>query len=224
MSETHLANRLFSLKALIAQAAQQASRSPASVRLTAVSKTQPNLPIEAALTCGLRIFGENRVQEAYTRWQARKPCFPDLELRLIGPLQTNKARDAVGLFDAVETLDRPRLARAIADASAHHGRQPELYVQVNIGNEPQKAGVSIQEADTFIENVSREYGLSVAGLMCIPPAADNPGTYFSALAEIAARNGISELSMGMSDDFEVAIAKGATRVRVGSLLFGDRPT
>ena len=199
-----------------------AGRDPSSVILTAVSKTQPDEALEAALAAGQRVFGENRVQEAQTHWAARRPAFPDLELRLIGPLQTNKAVEAVELFDVIETLDREKLAAALAAAMAKTGRRPRVLVQVNTGAEPQKAGVLPQDADALIASARDDYGLNLEGLMCIPPADDAPEPHFRLLAEIAARNGLSVLSMGMSGDYETAISNGATHVRVGSALFGER--
>ncbi len=208
--------------ARIAAAANSAGRDPASVALVAVSKTQPDDRIEAMLATGQRVFGENRVQEAEARWEMRRAGFSDLELRLIGPLQSNKAREAVALFDVIETLDRAKLAGALADASAKAGRAPRLYVQVNTGEEDQKAGVAPQEADAFIAAMRREYGFAIEGLMCIPPAEEPPGPHFALLAKIAARNGLAKLSMGMSADYEIAVLFGATSVRVGSALFGAR--
>lgn len=199
-----------------------ANRDGESVTLVAVSKQQPDDRIEAALAAGQRVFGENRVQEAQARWLPRRPRFADLKLRLIGPLQTNKAEDAVDLFDAIDVLDREKLARALADAAQKRGRSPELLIQVNTGEEPQKAGVLPAEADAFIDAARSIYGLPVRGLMCIPPVDEEPAMHFALLAKIAARNGLSELSMGMSDDFETAIRFGATQVRIGSALFGPR--
>ena len=209
--------------ARIAAAAKSAGRDPASIALVAVSKVQPDERIEAMLATGQRIFGENRVQEAQARWTARRAEHPDLELHLIGPLQTNKAKEAVALFDVVETLDRPRLAGALADAASKAGRTPRLYVQVNTGEEEQKAGVAPLEADAFVASVRRDYGLEPEGLMCIPPAGEPAGLHFALLAKIAARNGLAKLSMGMSADYEIAVLFGATSVRVGSALFGLRP-
>lgn len=174
------------------------------------------------LATGQRLYGENRVQEAQARWVERRARFPDLRLRLIGPLQSNKAHDAAALFDAIDSLDRPKLAKALAEAAQKLGRCPELLVQVNTGEEPQKAGVAPAEADAFIKAVRDEFGLPVAGLMCIPPADEEPAMHFALLAKIAARNGLATLSMGMSHDFETAIRFGATQVRVGSALFGNR--
>lgn len=188
----------------------------------AVSKQQPDDRIEAALAEGQRVFGENRVQEAQAHWAGKRARFADLRLRLIGPLQTNKSEDAVALFDAINSLDREKLARALADAAQKVGRCPEILVQVNTGEEPQKAGVAPLEADAFIKTARETYGLPVAGLMCIPPLEEEPAMHFALLAKIAARNGLRELSMGMSDDFETAIRFGATQVRIGSALFGTR--
>jgi pyridoxal phosphate enzyme (YggS family) len=206
--------------ARIAAAARSADRAPEDVTLVAVSKQQPEEKIDAMLAAGQRVFGENRVQEAQARWAARRA--PELKLRLIGALQSNKAADAVALFDAIDVLDRPKLAAALADAAQKAGRCPEMLVQVNTGEEPQKAGVVPQDADAFIAAATKEYGLPVVGLMCIPPADEEPAMHFALLAKIAARNGLEELSMGMSHDFETAIRFGATMVRVGSALFGSR--
>ena len=208
--------------ARIEAAARAAQRTPADVTLVAVSKQQPWEAIEPVLAAGQRVFGENRVQEAFARWAHLRPTYPDLELRLIGPLQSNKAEDAVCLFDVIETLDRPKLAAALADAAQKTGRTPRLYVQVNTGEEPQKAGVAPLEADAFIAAARKDYGLNIEGLMCIPPADEPPGPHFALLAKIAARNGLVRLSMGMSGDFETAIRLGATSVRVGSAVFGAR--
>ncbi|MBQ1543245.1 YggS family pyridoxal phosphate-dependent enzyme [Caulobacter sp. CCUG 60055] len=205
--------------ARIAAAARAAGRDPADVALVAVSKQQDWARIAPVAAAGQAIFGENRVQEATERWTGRRD---GLELRLIGPLQTNKAREAVGFFDVVETLDREKLAKALADEIQRAGRAPRLYVQVNTGEEPQKAGVAPREADAFIAAAGRVYGLEVEGLMCIPPEAEPAGPHFALLAQIAARNGLSRLSMGMSDDFETAIRFGATSVRLGSAVFGPR--
>jgi pyridoxal phosphate enzyme (YggS family) len=169
------------------------------------------------------VFGENRVQEARARWAARRAGFADLRLHLIGPLQTNKAEDAVALFDAIDSLDREKLAAALAEAAQRQGRCPDILVQVNTGEEARKAGVAPGEADAFIKAARESYGLPVKGLMCIPPADEEPAMHFALLAKIAAHNGLAELSMGMSEDFEAAIRFGATQVRVGSALFGGRP-
>jgi pyridoxal phosphate enzyme (YggS family) len=203
----------------IAAAAQAAGRDPADVTLTAVSKQQPWDRIAPVLAAGQTVFGENRVQEAAQRW-AERPG--GLELRLIGPLQSNKVRDALELFDVIETLDREKLAAVLAEATQETGRAPRLYVQVNTGEEPQKAGVKPGEADAFIDRCRDVHGLAIEGLMCIPPHDEPPAPHFALLAKIAARNGVSNLSMGMSADFETAVRFGATSVRVGSALFGDR--
>lgn len=189
--------------------------------LTAVSKTQSPEAVESALAGGQRVFGENRVQEAQGRWSDRRREIAGLELRLIGPLQTNKAEDAVALFDVIETLDRPRLAEALAAAGRRAGRLVRVLVQVNTGAEPQKAGVAPREADGLIRQ-ARDLGLVVEGLMCIPPADEAPGPHFALLRKIARRNALETLSMGMSADYETAIRFGATHVRVGSSLFGER--
>lgn len=187
-----------------------------------MSKTQGDEALEAALAAGQRVFGENRVQEAQGHWMVRRIALPDLELRLIGPLQTNKAVEAVELFDVIETLDREKLAIALAAAMKKTGRRPRVLVQVNTGAEPQKAGVLPAEADALIAAARDLHGLTVEGLMCIPPADAAPEPHFRLLAGIAARNGLSVLSMGMSGDYEAAISCGATHVRVGSALFGER--
>lgn len=189
--------------------------------LTAVSKTQSPEAIDAILAAGQRVFGENRVQEAQGRWTDRKAGLPDLELRLIGPLQTNKAAEALELFDVIETLDREKLARALARAAGVSGKTPRVLVQVNTGAEPQKAGVPADGVDALIL-VARDLGLVVEGLMCIPPVGADPAPHFDLLAGLARRNGLDVLSMGMSADYQAAIAAGATHVRVGSALFGER--
>lgn len=203
-------------------AAIAADRAGDSITLVGVSKQQSDDRIEAALAAGQRVFGENRVQEAQARWSERRARFSDLRLRLIGPLQSNKAEAAVALFDAIDVLDRPKLAAALAEASAKLGKRPEILVQVNTGEEPQKGGVAPAEADAVIRAARETYRLNVTGLMCIPPAEEEPAMHFALLAKIAARNGLRELSMGMSHDFETAIRFGATQVRVGSALFGGR--
>jgi PLP dependent protein len=205
--------------ARIARAAQAAGRAAEDVTLVAVSKMQPWEAVAPVLAAGQRVFGENRVQEAQARWAQRRG---EIELRLIGPLQTNKAAEAVAFFDVIETLDREKLARTLADEIQQQGRRPRLYVQVNTGEEPQKAGVTPAQADAFLAACRGAYGLEPEGLMCIPPVNEPAGPHFALLAKIAARNGIAKLSMGMSADFETAIAFGATSVRVGSALFGAR--
>lgn len=203
----------------IVAAEARAGRPGGSVTLVAVSKTQPWEHIAPVLDAGQKVFGENRVQEAMERWGQRRE---GLELRLIGPLQTNKAREAVGFFDVIETLDREKLARVLAEEIQRAGKAPRLYVQVNVGEEDQKAGIAPAEADAFIAACRGTYGLTVEGLMCIPPFDEDPAPHFAALRAIAGRNGVEKLSMGMSDDFETAIAEGATSVRVGSAIFGNR--
>ncbi len=207
----------------MAKAAAEAGRTPQSITLIAVSKQQPDDRVEAMLATGQRVFGENRVQEAQTRWAARRAEHSDLQLRLIGPLQSNKAADAVALFDMIESLDRPKLAAALAEAAQKQGKSPDILIQVNTGEEEQKAGIAPREADAFIKAARETYGLPIRGLMCIPPADEEPAMHFALLAKIAARNGLTQLSMGMSDDFETAIRFGATHVRIGSALFGLRP-
>lgn len=206
----------------LALAASTAGRSPEDIELIVVSKTFGPEAIVPVIEAGQRVFGENRVQEAKSKWPALKARWPDLELHLIGPLQSNKAGEAVALFDAIHTVDRPKIAAAIADEMRKQGRKPLLFVQVNIGHEPQKAGVAPEQVDQFLKDCTNVHGLQIAGLMCIPPADADPRPYFEALAEIAGRNGLSMLSMGMSGDFGEAIACGATHVRVGSAIFGSR--
>ncbi|MBB3872692.1 YggS family pyridoxal phosphate-dependent enzyme [Brevundimonas mediterranea] len=217
-----IAERVAAVRARIGAACHAAGRDPAAVTLTAVSKTQPDEAIDAILATGQRVFGENRVQEAQGRWTERRSDLAGLELRLIGPLQTNKAEDAVALFDVIETLDREKLARALAEAAQKRGRSPRFLVQVNTGAEPQKAGVPPEAADALIETARRIYGLTVEGLMCIPPADQAAESHFVLLRDMAERNGLSVLSMGMSGDYEAAIRYGATHVRVGTALFGER--
>lgn len=199
-----------------------AGRTTGSVRLIAVSKEQPGARVEAVLDAGHRLFGENRVQEAQGKWPDWRARYAGVELHLIGPLQTNKARAAVELFDVIQTLDRPRLAGALARLAQERGACPELFIQVNTGSEPQKAGILPGDTDAFVAE-ARAQDLPVVGLMCIPPADEDPAPHFRALADMAARNGLARLSMGMSDDFETAVALGATEVRVGSAIFGARP-
>jgi len=206
--------------AAIAAAATAAGREPGQVSLTAVSKQQPWGAIAPVLAAGQRVFGENRVQEAQQRWAGRRE---GLELRLIGPLQTNKVREALALFDVIETVDRPPLAQALAAAVQARGTAPRLLIQVNTGEEPQKAGVFPRGADAFIAVCRQDLALPIEGLMCIPPVDEPPGPHFALLAKIARRNGLEALSMGMSADYRTAIRFGATNVRVGSALFGQRP-
>ncbi|GAA3857162.1 YggS family pyridoxal phosphate-dependent enzyme [Celeribacter arenosi] len=209
------------IKDRVEKEAQRVGRSPADVTLIAVSKVQPNARVEAVLQEGHRVFGENRVQEAAGKWPAFKERFDGVELHLIGPLQTNKVRQAIDLFDVIHTLDRPKLAQSLARLMAETGSCPRLFIQVNTGEEDQKAGVHPAEADGFVA-LCRDLGLPVEGLMCIPPVDEDPSKHFALLAEIARRNDLKGLSMGMSGDFEAAIAAGATHVRVGSAIFGDR--
>jgi hypothetical protein len=205
----------------IAAAAKAAGRTDAP-QLVAVSKMQDWERIAPVLADGQRVFGENRVQEAQGRWAERKTDYPDLQLRLIGPLQTNKVKQALALFDVIETVDRDSLADALAEARDKGARLPHLYVQINTGEEEQKAGVIPAEADSFIRRLREDLKLEIEGLMCIPPVNEPPGPHFALLAKIAARNGIGKLSMGMSSDFETAVRFGASSVRVGSALFGTR--
>jgi pyridoxal phosphate enzyme (YggS family) len=198
-------------------------RPAGSCRLIAVSKTFDAEHIRPAIAAGQRLFGENRVQEAQAKWPALKAATSDIDLHLIGPLQSNKARDAVALFDAIHTVDRDRIAGAIAGEIIRQGRSPMLFVQVNTGLEPQKAGVAPREAAAFVERCRGVHGLAIAGLMCIPPADEAPGPHFALLAKLALETGLAELSMGMSGDFEKAVAFGATYVRVGGAIFGGRP-
>jgi pyridoxal phosphate enzyme (YggS family) len=210
------------VRARIADAARGASRDPSAVTLVAVSKTFGDDAVRAALDAGQRVFGENRVQEAAGKFPALKASYPDLELHLIGPLQTNKAREAVALFDVIESVDRERLARELAKEMARTGRRPRLYVQVNIGEEPQKAGVAPAELDALLASC-KALGLAIEGLMCIPPVDQPPAPFFARLRELAARHALPVASMGMSGDYAEAIAQGATHVRVGSAIFGVRP-
>jgi PLP dependent protein len=222
LAPTPVADSLDPLAAILGRmsaAAKAAGRDPAQIELVAVSKQQPWEAVEPVLRAGQIVFGENRVQEAQSRWAGRRE---GLRLHLIGPLQTNKARDAVDVFDVIETVDRPRLAHALADEIQRAGRAPRLYIQVNTGEEPQKAGVAPAGADAFIKAATGEFGLLIEGLMCVPPADEPPAMHFALLAKIAQRNGLAGLSMGMSADFETAIRFGATSVRVGSALFGGR--
>jgi len=206
----------------IASAAREAGRAPGDIGLVAVSKTHDAARIRPVLQAGHRLFGENRVQEAAGKWPGLREDFADVRLHLIGPLQTNKVHQAMALFDVIETVDRPKLAREIAKEAEKTGRMPDCFVQVNTGAEAQKAGVLPGEADAFVASCREEYGLPVKGLMCIPPVEEEPSLHFALLREIARRNGLAELSMGMSGDYRVAIAFGATLVRVGTAIFGAR--
>jgi hypothetical protein len=214
--------RLRLVRQEIALAAEAAGRDPDSVKLVAVTKTVPAQAIEEAIEAGQRCFGENRVQEADAKWHALKERHPGIELHLIGPLQSNKVREAVGLFELIETVDRPKLARALAEEMARANKRPRLFVQVNTGEEPQKAGVPPSEAESFVALCRDTFGLTVDGLMCIPPFDEEPAMHFALLAKLAERIGVKELSMGMSGDFARAIAFGATYVRVGTAIFGAR--
>jgi pyridoxal phosphate enzyme (YggS family) len=218
------ASRLAAVKARMAAAAATAGRSAGDVRLVAVSKTKTAPQIQPVIAAGQRLFGENRVQEAAAKWPALRERVPDIELHLIGPLQTNKVPEAVALFDVLQSLDREKLARALAGEMAKRGRRPACFIQVNTGEEPQKAGISPRQADSFIAFCRGELGLPVAGLMCIPPIEEEPGLHFALLREIAERNRLAGLSMGMSSDFETAIRYGATHIRVGTAIFGERVT
>ncbi len=217
-----IVDRLNATKNAIDRAAHDCGRDPAGVALVCVTKTFPGEDVVALLEAGQRVFGENRVQEARGKWPALRARYPDVELHLIGPLQSNKAREAVETFDVIESVDREKIAQALAEEMARQNKRPRLLVQVNIGDEPQKAGVSPAEADAFIVLCREKYGLKINGLMCVPPVDQQASPYFALLADIAARNGISTLSMGMSSDFELAIQLGATHVRVGSAIMGHR--
>jgi hypothetical protein len=218
----NVAAALAQVRARIAAAAREAGRDPASVHLVAVAKTHPASTVEAAIAAGHRLFGENRVQEAAAKWPELRARYPDIALHLIGPLQTNKLREAIRLFDTIETLDREKLARALASERDQGRRIPRCFVQVNIGAEPQKAGIALAEVDAFIRLCRDELELPVEGLMCIPPLDEAPAPFFALLGEIARRNDIATLSMGMSGDYEIAVKLGATHVRVGSAIFGAR--
>jgi len=217
-----LQERLNEVRSHIAAAERQAGRPAGSVQLVAVSKTFDADQIRPAISAGQRVFGENRVQESQAKWPELKAETPGIELHLIGPLQSNKAADAVALFDVIETIDREKIARAIADEMKVQGKILRLYVQVNTGLEPQKAGIAPDDTVAFVDFCRKELGLPVEGLMCIPPAEENPGPHFALLAKLSKRAGVEKLSMGMSSDYEIAVAFGATSVRVGSAIFGAR--
>lgn len=221
---TTTTDRLTAVRQRIAAAARDAGRDPASVTLVAVSKTHGAERVRELLQAGQRIFGENRVQEAEGKFPALKAEVPDLELHLIGPLQTNKAREAVALFDVIQSVDRERLAATLAKEMDRAGRRPRCYIQVNTGEEEQKAGVPPAEVDAFVTACRDTYKLPVVGLMCIPPVDEEPALHFALLAKMAARNGLPSVSMGMSADYETAVKLGATHVRVGTALFGERGT
>jgi PLP dependent protein len=213
---------LAAVRAEIDRACRDARRDPASVSLVAVSKTFDAAAIEPLIESGQRIFGENRVQEAKAKWLALRAKYPDIELHLVGPLQSNKAKEAVALFDAIHAVDRPSVAAALAKEIERQARRPLLFVEVNTGAEPQKAGVLPEDADAFLRSCRDTHGLEIAGLMCSPPLHEAPAPHFALTAKIARRNGLTLLSMGMSADFAVAIAFGATHVRVGTAVFGER--
>ncbi|MFS8114619.1 YggS family pyridoxal phosphate-dependent enzyme [Rhizobium jaguaris] len=217
-----LQERLNAVRAHIAAAEHQAGRPAGAVQLVAVSKTFDAQAIRPAISAGQLVFGENRVQESQGKWPALKAETPGIELHLIGPLQSNKAADAVALFDVIETVDREKIARALADEMKRQGKMLRLYVQVNTGLEPQKAGIAPDDTFAFVDFCRKELGLSIEGLMCIPPADENPGPHFALLAKLAKKSGVEKLSMGMSSDYEIAVAFGATSVRVGSAIFGAR--
>jgi pyridoxal phosphate enzyme (YggS family) len=217
-----VAANLAAIRARIAAAAVQAGRRFEDITLVAVSKTHPAEAVIDAIAAGQSVFGENRVQEAFAKFPTLREASPQISLHLIGSLQTNKARDAVRIADVIETLDRTKLADALADAMAREGRTPKLLVQVNVGDEPQKAGIPREEADAFITACRDRFGDALVGLMCIPPAEGDPGPHFAWLADRAARHSLPVVSMGMSGDFERAIACGATHIRVGSAIFGAR--
>jgi hypothetical protein len=216
------ADALAHVRGEIAAACAEARRDPAAVTLIAVSKTFPVESIEPVIAAGQRVFGENRVQEAKAKWPALRDASPGIALHLIGPLQSNKAKEAVALFDAIHSVDRASIAEALAKEIARQDRRPQLFVEINTGAEPQKAGVLPQDADAFIKTCRETHGLEIAGLMCIPPFEEAPAPHFALTAKIAARNGLKLLSMGMSADFATAIAFGATHVRVGTAIFGAR--
>ena len=220
--EASTAHGLIEVRAKIEQACREVGREAGSVTLVAVSKTFGADAIRPALAAGQRVFGENRVQEAKAKWPALCEEFPGVELHLVGPLQSNKAKEAVALFDVIHTVDRPKIAQALAEEMVKQGRRPQLLVEINTGAEPQKAGVLPEAADAFIAACREQYGLAIGGLMCIPPLDEAPAPHFALTAKIAERNGLAWLSMGMSADFATAIALGATHVRVGTAIFGAR--
>ena len=222
LAETIAAN-LAAVRARIANAAEQAGRPVSDIKLVAVGKTHDAQAIAAAIAADQLTFGENRVQEAKTKYPDLKAAHPDLDLHLIGPLQTNKVKDAVALFDAIHTVDRPHLAEALASELKRTGRAPKLFIQVNTGEEPQKAGVAPRDALAFLDKCRTDFGIVISGLMCIPPADEEPSLHFALLLKLARDFGLKELSMGMSGDYETAIRFGATHVRVGSAIFGARP-
>ena len=214
--------QLAAVRARIAAAEREAGRAAGAVNLVAVSKTFDADAIRPVITAGQRVFGENRVQEAQGKWPALRQKFPGIELHLIGPLQSNKAKEAVALFDVIETVDRDKIAAELAREMRRQGRAPKLYVQVNTGSEPQKAGIGPREAVAFVQHCREAHGLALEGLMCIPPLEENPGPHFALLEKLARQVGVEKLSMGMSADYELAVAFGATSIRVGSAIFGAR--
>jgi PLP dependent protein len=222
MNEPDAPSRLQAVLQEIAQACAKARRDPAEVTLVAVSKTFGGPAIAPVLAAGQQVFGENRVQEATAKWPALKAQYPGTKLHLVGPLQSNKAKEAVALFDAIHSVDRPSLCEALAREIARQGRAPLLFAEINTGGEPQKSGVLPQEADGFLARCRSTYGLTIAGLMCLPPLGEPAAPHFALTAKIAGRNGLRLLSMGMSADFALAIAFGATHVRVGTVIFGER--
>jgi PLP dependent protein len=224
LAPTSAATALAAVRRDIEDACRAAGRDPATVTLVAMSKTFPASAIAEVIAAGQTVFGENRVQEAKAKWPALKAQHPGLELHLVGPLQSNKVKDALALFDAIHSVDRPSLCAALAKEVAKQGRQPQLFVEVNTGAEPQKAGVLPEQANAFLARCRDEYGLRIDGLMCIPPFDDPPAPHFALLAKIAKQNGLRFLSMGMSADFKQAIEFGATHVRVGTAIFGERQT
>jgi pyridoxal phosphate enzyme (YggS family) len=218
----HLPNAFVAVEQEIARACVEARRERTDVTLIAVSKTFGAEAISPVIAAGQRVFGENRVQEAKAKWPGLMSAYPGLALHLIGPLQSNKAKEAVALFDAIHSVDRPSICQALAKEIDSQNKRPELFVQINTGEEPQKAGIAPGEADAFILSCRENYGLAITGLMCIPPANEAPAPHFALTAKIAARNGLKHLSMGMSADFATAIQFGATHIRVGSAIFGHR--
>ncbi len=222
VNPTQILEQYARVQSAIERAEKSAGRATGSVTLVVASKMQGANEIEPLLLAGHRVFGENRVQESLTKWPSLREANPDVELRLIGPLQSNKAKEAVAFFDVIETIDRPKLAAAIAHEIKTQGRSPRLYIEVNTGDEPQKAGVGARAADEFIRQCREEFGLIISGLMCVPPVGEQASPHFALLAAIAMRNQILDLSMGMTADFPLAIQLGATHVRVGSAIFGAR--
>ena len=222
IATTHLPNALAAVEQEIARACKEANRDRVSVTLVAVSKTFGADAIAPVIEAGQRVFGENRVQEAKTKWPGLISAYPGLALHLIGPLQSNKAKEAVALFDAIHSVDRPSICQALAKEIESQNKRPQLFVQLNTGEEPQKAGIAPAEADAFIAGCREKYGLPISGLMCIPPVDQAPAPHFALTAKVAARNGLKNLSMGMSADFATAIQFGATHIRVGSAIFGHR--